>query len=157
MLSKKNIQGRLRKVEPTEQRFSIRKFTVGAASVLIGMAFMGMSNVQTVHADTLPDAQTTAKVKNVSPTIANKLNAAKIEADKSAATEKSAKEKATLSSSANENKAASTNINSTENENNVVETNGTTDTDKGQESVTKASTTKKVTNNKAVENKMGGK
>lgn len=50
MLSNKNVQERLKKEETKKQRFSIRKFTVGAASVLIGVTFMGMSN-QTVNAD----------------------------------------------------------------------------------------------------------
>jgi hypothetical protein len=36
MLSKNNFNERLRKMEPKTERFSIRKFTVGAASVLVG-------------------------------------------------------------------------------------------------------------------------
>lgn len=50
MLSKKGAQKKLEKEELKKQRFSIRKFTLGAASVLIGVAFMGMSS-QTVSAD----------------------------------------------------------------------------------------------------------
>ena len=51
MLSKKNIKERLRKVEPKHERFSIRKFTIGAASVLIGLTLFGISaQTQTVHA-----------------------------------------------------------------------------------------------------------
>lgn len=53
MLGKNNINGKLRKIQPQKQRFSIRKFAVGAASVLIGLTFMGMSN-QTVKADVAP-------------------------------------------------------------------------------------------------------
>lgn len=37
-----------------KDRFSIRKFTVGAASVLIGFTFMGAVNSQEVKADTKP-------------------------------------------------------------------------------------------------------
>lgn len=44
MVSKKNIQERLRKVEEKKERHSIRKFTVGTASVLIGLTFMGMAS-----------------------------------------------------------------------------------------------------------------
>lgn len=53
MLGKNNIDGKLRKVEPQKQRFSIRKFAIGAASVVIGLTFMGMGN-QTVKADVAP-------------------------------------------------------------------------------------------------------
>ena len=53
MLSKNNLQERLRKMEPKKNHYSIRKFTVGVASVLIGMTFMEMSNGQTVKADTV--------------------------------------------------------------------------------------------------------
>lgn len=38
MLSKNNFKERLRKTEPRKERFSIRKFSVGAASVLIGFS-----------------------------------------------------------------------------------------------------------------------
>lgn len=51
MLSKNNYQERLRKMEPKKERFSIRKFTVGAASVLIGFTIFGMNNGQSVKAD----------------------------------------------------------------------------------------------------------
>ena len=50
MLSKNNFKERLRKMEPRKERFSIRKFSVGAASVLIGFFFMGMDQGQTVRA-----------------------------------------------------------------------------------------------------------
>ena len=49
MLSRNNIHEKLLKMEPQKQRFSIRKFTVGVASVLIGLTFMGI-NSQTVNA-----------------------------------------------------------------------------------------------------------
>ena len=51
MVSKNNYSEKMRKIRPQKQRFSIRKFTVGAASVLIGLTFIGM-NGQTVKADT---------------------------------------------------------------------------------------------------------
>ncbi|MFK5220710.1 YSIRK-type signal peptide-containing protein [Lactobacillus helveticus] len=41
-------------MKPKKDRFSIRKFTVGAASVLIGFTFMGAVNSQEVKADTKP-------------------------------------------------------------------------------------------------------
>ncbi|GAA3639357.1 hypothetical protein GCM10022297_16960 [Lactobacillus hamsteri] len=46
MVSRKNIQEKLRKIEEKRERHSIRKFTVGAASVLIGLTFMGMASQQ---------------------------------------------------------------------------------------------------------------
>lgn len=51
MVSNNNYSEKMRKIRPQKQRFSIRKFTVGAASVLIGLTFMGVNN-QTVKADT---------------------------------------------------------------------------------------------------------
>ena len=49
MLSKNNFQEHLRKMEQKNEHFSIRKLTVGAASVLIGLTFLGFSG-HTVHA-----------------------------------------------------------------------------------------------------------
>lgn len=53
MLSKNNYKERLRKMEPKKERFSIRKFTVGAASVLIGFTIFGMNSGQSVKADSV--------------------------------------------------------------------------------------------------------
>lgn len=44
-------------MEPRKERFSIRKFSVGVASVLIGFFFMGMGQGQTVRADTQNDVK----------------------------------------------------------------------------------------------------
>ena len=63
MLSKNNIHEKLRKIEPQKQRFSIRKFTVGAASVLIGFTFMGI-NSQTVNAETTDPEEVDATEEN---------------------------------------------------------------------------------------------
>ncbi len=59
MLGKNNFKERLRRMEEQnkKERFSIRKLSIGAASVLIGFAFMGME-AQTVQAD-----QVTSTVK----------------------------------------------------------------------------------------------
>lgn len=56
MLSKNNYKERLRKMESRQDRFSIRKLSMGAASVLIGFFFIGMSNGEEVNADTLAKA-----------------------------------------------------------------------------------------------------
>ena len=42
MLSKNNYQEKIRKMENKKERFSIRKFSVGAASVLIGFTIFGL-------------------------------------------------------------------------------------------------------------------
>ena len=51
MLSSRNYKERLRQMEQKNEHFSIRKLTVGAASVLIGISFLGF-NAHTVSADT---------------------------------------------------------------------------------------------------------
>ena len=51
MLSSRNYKERLRQMEQKTEHFSIRKLTVGAASVLIGISFLGF-NAHTVSADT---------------------------------------------------------------------------------------------------------
>ena len=63
MLSKNNYQERLRKMERKQERFSIRKFSVGAASVLIGVLFFmneGPTN-HVVHASDLTGQNVTVK------------------------------------------------------------------------------------------------
>ena len=52
MLSKNNYHEKLRKMEPRKERFSIRKFSIGVASVLIGFGFMSMAGNQKVQAAT---------------------------------------------------------------------------------------------------------
>ncbi|KAA8788307.1 Rib/alpha-like domain-containing protein [Lactobacillus crispatus] len=48
-------------MEPRKERFSIRKFTVGAASVLIGFTIFGLNNTQTVKADTTDNTNTSTE------------------------------------------------------------------------------------------------
>ena len=43
MLSRNNWKEQVRQQEPKKQRFTIKKLTIGVASVLIGFTFMGMS------------------------------------------------------------------------------------------------------------------
>lgn len=62
MVSRKNIQEKLRKIEEKKERHSIRKFTVGAASVLIGLTFMGMASQQVKASEITED---TVAVENV--------------------------------------------------------------------------------------------
>lgn len=63
MVSKNNYSEKMRKIRPQKQRFSIRKFTVGAASVLIGLTFMGV-NGRTVKADTTVTQEESINVTN---------------------------------------------------------------------------------------------
>lgn len=58
-------------IDSVKQRFSIRKITIGAVSVLIGLTFMGYSS-QTVHADSVDanssDSATTSVIKDQTTT-----------------------------------------------------------------------------------------
>ena len=65
MLSKNNKQEQNRRLEEKNNRFSIRKFTVGTASVLIGAFFMGVSGTQTVHAADTKSETTTVNVNTL--------------------------------------------------------------------------------------------
>ena len=60
MLGKNNYNERLKKMEmqAKQDHFSIRKLTIGAASILLGFTFLGASS-QTVKADTELKAQKT--------------------------------------------------------------------------------------------------
>ncbi|MDE7056517.1 MAG: YSIRK-type signal peptide-containing protein [Lactobacillus sp.] len=60
MVSKKNYSEKIQKIRPQSQRFSIRKFTVGVASVMIGLIFMGV-NGQTVKGDNLTSPEVLQK------------------------------------------------------------------------------------------------
>lgn len=63
MLGKNNYNERLRKIEneSKKDRFSIRKLTIGAASVLVGLSFVGLSS-QTAKADTVNSDEKTAEI-----------------------------------------------------------------------------------------------
>ena len=63
MVSKNNYSEKCEKIRPQKQRFSIRKFTVGAASVLIGLTFMGVNN-QEAQADTTVAPEESVKVES---------------------------------------------------------------------------------------------
>ena len=56
MLSKNNFNEKLRQMDNQKDHFSIRKLTIGAASVLIGISFMGFGS-QAVHADEVTNTQ----------------------------------------------------------------------------------------------------
>lgn len=56
MLSRNDFKQRLMQMDKQKDHFAIRKLTVGAASVLIGITFMGFGG-QTVHADGITNTQ----------------------------------------------------------------------------------------------------
>ncbi|WHO86620.1 YSIRK-type signal peptide-containing protein [Limosilactobacillus oris] len=58
MLSRNNWKEQFRQQEPKKQRFTIKKLTIGVASVLIGFTFMGMS--ASANGQTLSDTQNTS-------------------------------------------------------------------------------------------------
>lgn len=43
MLSKNNFDEKIRQMDEKKERFSIRKLSVGVASVLIGLTFIGVN------------------------------------------------------------------------------------------------------------------
>ncbi|MDM8247025.1 YPDG domain-containing protein, partial [Collinsella tanakaei] len=63
MLSRNNWKEQVRQQEPKKQRFTIKKLTIGVASVLIGFTFMGMS----ASADTQTQPDTPAVANTPSP------------------------------------------------------------------------------------------
>ncbi|WEV39321.1 DUF1542 domain-containing protein [Lactobacillus sp. ESL0680] len=80
MLGKNNFNERLRKMEmqAKQDRFSIRKLSIGAASVLLGFTFFGM-NSQSVQADSVPPAiqvrdNASKKITDNSENMASKNN-----------------------------------------------------------------------------------
>jgi hypothetical protein len=74
MLSKNNSKKRLNETEPRQERYSIRKFSVGAASVLIGLSLLGMSPTQTVRADSTTKAETSTDSRTSSLNVAKSNN-----------------------------------------------------------------------------------
>ena len=61
-MSKNNLKEQILKIEDKKNHFSIRKLTIGAASVLIGTTFFLNSN--SVKADTLPASEQTENTQN---------------------------------------------------------------------------------------------
>lgn len=62
MLSKNNKKLQAQKMEPKQQRFAIKKFTVGVASVLVGTTFALYSGVGSVSANETATQEATAEV-----------------------------------------------------------------------------------------------
>ena len=62
MLSRRDYQKRLREMEQKNEHFSIRKLSVGAASVLIGLSFLGF-NTHSAQAAEKTDTNTVTKNK----------------------------------------------------------------------------------------------
>ena len=74
MLSKNNFKERLRKMEDRQDRFSIRKFSIGAVSVLIGSFIFGVQSTQVAHADTLAEKDSTVVSTKDSSKVVAKSN-----------------------------------------------------------------------------------
>ncbi len=62
MLSKNNKKLQAQKMEPKQQRFAIKKFTVGVASVLVGTTFAMYSGAGNVSADETATENTSSEV-----------------------------------------------------------------------------------------------
>ena len=68
MLSRNNWKEQVRQQEPKKQRFTIKKLTIGVASVLIGFTFMGMS--ASANGQTTPTTGTPAGTnQNANPSV----------------------------------------------------------------------------------------
>ena len=74
MLSKNNFKEHLRKMEDRQDRFSIRKFSIGAVSVLIGSFIFGVQSTQVAHADTLAEKDSTVVSTKDSSKVVAKSN-----------------------------------------------------------------------------------
>ena len=68
MLSRNNWKEQVRQQEPKKQRFTIKKLTIGVASVLIGFTFMGMSASANDQPILKPDTSGTNTVKPATDT-----------------------------------------------------------------------------------------
>lgn len=89
-MSKNNFEERLRKMQPKQDRYAIRKFTIGAASVLIGISFLALAGGQTVHADSTgeqPEVEQVASQKDDDQADANEQTADNTAKSTPAATE----------------------------------------------------------------------
>lgn len=64
MLSRKNYKELIRKQRAKKQRFTIKKLTVGVASVLIGLTFTGL-NISANASDSQPVGNTLVNDGNV--------------------------------------------------------------------------------------------
>ena len=76
MLSRNNWKEQVRQQEPKKQRFTIKKLTIGVASVLIGFTFMGMSasaNTQTIPGNPA-ESGTTGDAKTPATGVASDVN-----------------------------------------------------------------------------------
>ncbi|MBB1078357.1 YSIRK-type signal peptide-containing protein [Limosilactobacillus sp. STM2_1] len=88
MLSKNNRQEYFRKQEPKKQRFTIKKLTVGVASVLLGFTFMGI-NASASADEVQPDSDANAH-SATSAQASNDANATSTTLKASAAADSSA-------------------------------------------------------------------
>ena len=87
MLSKNNKKLQAQKMEPKQQRFAIKKFTVGVASVLVGTTFALYSGVGSVSANETATQEATAEV--VEDNVADQTDDKEVTATNTADTEAS--------------------------------------------------------------------
>ncbi|TSO26583.1 GbpC/Spa domain-containing protein [Lactobacillus sp. LL6] len=88
MVSKNNRLERIRKIEEKSERHSIRKFTVGAASVLIGLSFLGVSGV-TVNASDVNQEATVLQETSGSKDVSEDVSQAEVKTEEAVTTEAS--------------------------------------------------------------------
>lgn len=110
MLSSNNWKELINKQEPKKQRFTIKKLTVGVASVLIGFTFMGASALAD---DNVTTNNSQNAVTNTAVTGTNNANAQETTAttDNNANSTATASNDAATTNTLNVQQATSTNIN----------------------------------------------
>lgn len=124
MLSSNNWKELINKQEPKKQRFTIKKLTVGVASVLIGFTFMGASALAD---DNVTTNNSQNAVTNTAVTGTNNANAQETTAttDNNANSTATASNDAATTNTLNVQQATSTNINASALQENKDETSNT--------------------------------
>ena len=140
MLGKNNYNERLRKIEneSKKDRFSIRKLTIGAASVLVGLSFVGLSS-QTAKADTVNSDEKTAEISRKADD--NLVSGANKNADSSATNTE------TASASSNVKKNSKDDLSSYKKLDSFLKSADSNDSDKTQKVQSNTTTTKNDTTN----------
>ena len=124
MLSSNNWKELINKQEPKKQRFTIKKLTVGVASVLIGFTFMGAIDLAD---DNVTTNNSQNAVTNTAVTGTNNANAQETTAttDNNANSTATASNDAATTNTLNVQQATSTNINASALQENKDETSNT--------------------------------
>ena len=112
----------IQNIEERRERYSIRKFSAGAASVLIGISFMGMANSQVVKADTQPASNDENHETKVSAPSTDGVNTS----------DANAKVVVSVNNSSSQNSDKNKAVNNAQSENDSAQTTAETKTDEAK-------------------------